>query len=158
MESNLQCPYKFTANPQTQAYNFTTNNNIIYNVAFIVDEGLLDSVKAYHISIKPENEKQPPKDYRVQATIESIINRFFQNKNNVLIYICDAADSRQYQRHLLFGRWYNSSEIKDFVIKLDAEIKNTDHFQYASVLYHKENTDKEILINEFKEIVNALGK
>ncbi len=159
-ESNLQCPYKFIANPETQSYNFTTVNNIVYKVAFIDgSESYSNSNnlnKIYFISIDNESDIKPPKDYRVQLTIESILTAFFKDKENVLLYICDAMDNRQYKRHSLFDRWYNASALKSNVNKIDSEIPDNNQKQYVSLLYHVENPFKQELENEHAEMIYSL--
>ncbi len=156
-ESNLQCPYKFTANLETQSYNFTTDNGIVYKVAFVDGSDnytTSDNLnKIYFISIDKESNIIPPKDFRVQLTIESILQVFFKDKENVLLYICDAMDNRQHKRHKLFDRWYDSSKIKNSVNKIDSEIPDNEQMQYVSLLYHVDNPFRKELENEHSEIV-----
>ena len=84
--------YNYTYNKATSTYNFITKNDIEYKIVFIVDESL-DSASEVHIEnvyqiiIEKITDKIEPFDALVSKTIENIINAFFTNVQNSLIYI-----------------------------------------------------------------------
>src|SRR5690606_24703967 len=109
--SSLQNHYNYVFDNITNTYNFVTKNNILYRVAFVVDESFSslsnESVSdMFQLVVEKASEGLEPYDAKVSKTIEDIIERFFRRKENSLIYICSDDDNRSKLRHDVFDRWY----------------------------------------------------
>lgn len=70
--------YNYVFDYITKTYNFTTKNNILYRVAFIVDETFSTISKkeienVYQIIIEKATDEIEPFDRKVSKTIEQII-------------------------------------------------------------------------------------
>lgn len=94
MESNLPSHYNYSFDQATNSYFFITKQNIIYRVAFIVEETLntitnsKDSDRLYQIVIEKISEELDAFDTEVAKTIEHLISDFYSIETNALIYVC----------------------------------------------------------------------
>jgi hypothetical protein len=107
----------------------------------------------YQISIENTNSKSNksvPLDSRVSRTISEIINDFFKNRENVLLYVCSNADGKQEKRHSIFNRWYNSSLYKSDIVKIDLVFNTAYTTMYSTILYHNSNINSSNINSTFK--------
>ncbi len=79
---NLRNHYNYTFDNITNTYNFTTKNNILYRVAFVVDETFSvisneEIPNIFQLVIDKANDELEPYDVKVSRTIENIVERFF---------------------------------------------------------------------------------
>jgi hypothetical protein len=160
--------YNYVFDYLTNTYNFTTKNNIIYRVAFIVDETFStisgDEIpNIFQIVIEKANEETEPLDIKVSRTIENIIERFFIRVENSLIYVCYDLDQKAEVRNDVFDRWYKKSIYKDNIIKIDRIIEITiKDFEiqrlYTAFMFHKKNPNYEklmLIYNRIEDVLNA---
>lgn len=106
----MQNHYNYTFDNITNTYNFSTKNEILYRVAFIVDETFStisgeEIPNIFQIVIEKATDEVEPYDSKVSKTIEDIIERFFQKVENSLIYVCSDDNEKAIQRHKIFDRW-----------------------------------------------------
>lgn len=50
------------------------------------------------------NNKRSPRDHNVRDTIIAIVENFFQENQDVMLYICETGDGKQSMRRRLFGK------------------------------------------------------
>lgn len=156
MESNLPSHYNYSFDQATNSYIFITKQNIIYRVAFIVDETLNtitnsnDFDRLYQIVIEKISEELDAFDARVAKTIDHLISDFFSIEINALIYVCTDTDDKGIIRFKVFDRWYKQSSTRVQVGKIDSIISYSLHGKteeiHSSLLYHNANPHKEKLI------------
>jgi hypothetical protein len=87
---------------------------------------------------------------------------FFTNTSNTILYICDDNDERAEARFRKFNAWYANSTLLDSVTKVD----NVIVFEngaivtqiYSSLLYHNENSNKEIVLQFYNSIEQILNE
>jgi len=131
-------------------------------VAFVVDE-TFSSISGeeipniYQLVVEKANDETEPLDNRVSATVENIIERFFNDERNALIYICSDTDNKANLRNKVFNRWYQKSKLKDAILKIEKVIPiNSPGFPeqqiYTSFLFHKQNPN----YKKLKEIYNKI--
>lgn len=89
----MQNHYNCVFDDITNTYNFITKNNILYRVAFIIDETFStisgeEIQKIFQLVIEKATDEVESYDSKVSKTIENIIERFFYKVENSLIYIC----------------------------------------------------------------------
>jgi hypothetical protein len=160
--------YNYVFDNITNTYNFTTKNNILYRVAFFVDETFStisgeEIPNVFQIVIEKANEETEPLDIKVSRTIENIVERFFIRVENSLIYVCYDLDQKAKTRYDVFERWYRKSNSKDNIIKIDKVIEITvKDFEiqrlYTAFMFHKKNPNYEKLMqiyNRIEEVLNA---
>lgn len=163
----MQNHYNYVFDSITNTYNFTTKNDILYRVAFVVDETFStisgeEIPNIYQLIIEKATDELEPFDTKVSKTIEHIIERFFQKTENALIYICSDEDEKAITRHKIFDRWYRNSDYNNWIVKIDNimkfNIKNEIQKLYTSFLFHKQNSNYEKLIQIYTQIENVLNE
>jgi hypothetical protein len=116
----LSNPYQVSLIEGT--YQFTTRNEIEYVCTFTdVTENFDDfdtkncRILMFNLTNRSEN-KRPPLDGRVGATVIRIILEFFSANDNVLIYVADTKDGRHEKRRQRFDKWLRDYPVNDIVI------------------------------------------
>lgn len=105
-------------------YTFTTFNGASYRLLiFKASSDFFGDLEpnVYSINLSRDGEKEVyPLDYRIQLTIKTIIDEFFQTKRNVIIITADNNDGKAPIRHKLFERWFD--HMNDLgLLKFDSE-------------------------------------
>jgi hypothetical protein len=139
----------------------------LYRVAFVVDESFSaisgeDIPNVYQLIIEKATDQIEPLDAKVAKTLGEIVEVFFRNKENSLIFICSDEDKKAKIRFNKFDRWYNNSEYKSVIIKMDNIIQikiseSGNQKMYTSFMFHRNNSNHEKLIeiyNQFEKILN----
>jgi len=161
----LPNPYSYTFSEETNAYTFTTRNNIEYKIVFIVDETLdiaseIHIENVYQIIIEKISDKIEPFDGLVSKTIEDVITAFFRNAQNSLIYVCSENEEKAETRFKVFNRWHKNSNLKS-VTKVDNIIKCVSegaiYIVYTSLLYHIENPNVRHILEAYQKIESVLN-
>jgi hypothetical protein len=164
----LQSHYNYVFDEITNTYNFVTKNEILYRVAFIIDE-TFSTISGEEISnifqliVEKSNEEIEPYDSKVSKTIEHLIERFFQKIENSLIYICSDDNEKAEKRHEVFNRWYKKSKYKEVIIKIDniISVSINEHEKqklYTSFMFHKQNSNFEKLIEIYSQLEKVLNE
>ncbi|UUF12637.1 MULTISPECIES: DUF6169 family protein [Flavobacterium] len=163
----MPTPYRYFLNENPQFYYFITKNQIEYRIAFIVDETFsaisgLEIDNIFQIIIEKVSDEIEKLDPGVSATIQSIIIAFFKNSQNSMLYVCDDKDNKSIKRFNLFNRWYLRSGLHNTILKKDNLIncrsKNQHTIIYSSLLYHKENKNKETIIEIYNTLQEVLDE
>jgi hypothetical protein len=162
----LENHYDYVLDSITNTYNFSTRNNILYKVAFLVDETFStisgeDIPNIFQIVVEKASDSLEPFDPKVSKTIESIVERFFRKTENSLIYVCSDEKDNAKSRYRVFDRWYENSKYKDEIVKIDKVIgfKNSSlgtYKLYTSFMFHKKNRNFEKLIEIYNQIEKVL--
>jgi Family of unknown function (DUF6169) len=163
----LQSHYNFIFDNITNTYNFVTKNNILYRIAFIVDETFStisgeNIANVYPIIIEKANGNIEPFDPKVSKTVENIIEQFFLNIDNSLVYICSEANDKAKARHEIFDRWYKNSIYKHVIVKIDNILnikisENEVQKLYTSFMFHSKNPNYNKLIEIYNQIEDMLN-
>lgn len=159
-------PYNYFFDEASQTYHFTTKNDIEYRIAFIIDHTFsavsgLEIKDIYQIIIDKISDEIEKFDSQVSATIQSIVDAFFTNSQNSMIYICDDKDKKGEKRFNAFERWYQNSHFTDYILKVDNVIvcnsNNLDYTIFSSLLYHHNNNNKETILEIYQTIQEILN-
>lgn len=161
---SLQNPYNYSFDENSEFYTFTTKNNIVYIVAFIIDH-TLDTISTtqfdniYQVIIEKKTDLIEPFDSQVSLTIDKIMSDFFINIENALIYICSDSNGKELKRFKTFNRWYDNSKYKDTIIKVDKTISfaEIDNVYYTSLLYHSSNPNINYILTTFNGLNDYLN-
>jgi Mg2+/Co2+ transporter CorB len=166
MVLNLLCPYDvtLTENEDSQTYSFSTAAESVYSLAFqkaneILTGSGLESVDCFNIIISRNNRFKLKSDPAIRATVEQILIHFFEDKQRLLIYQYDNDDGKGVTRSRLFSFWYNSSETKSIIRKLESTIAESETTTYTvGLLHHVSNRISDSTIREeFNSIVYILN-
>ncbi len=164
----MQSHYNYVFDEITNTYNFVTKNEILYRIAFIIDE-TFSTISGEEISnifqliVEKSNDEIEPYDSKVSKTIEHLIERFFQKIENSLIYICSDDNEKAEKRHEIFNRWYKKSKYKEVIIKIDNIIsvtisENEKQKLYTSFMFHKQNSNFEKLLEIYSQLEKVLNE
>lgn len=108
------------------------------------------------LKYKPEN-KIIGLDKRIAATVVTIIKAFLDEKENVVVYICDTSDNREKARFHKFTNWfriYNDGS----VIQLKGVIRAGNTNILNALLIHKENKQLNDFIEAYEIITGIYTK
>ncbi|MCH7396525.1 DUF6169 family protein [Belliella sp. DSM 107340] len=164
----MQNHYNYVFDKITSTYNFVTKNNILYRVAFLVDNTFSsisgeDISNVFQLVIEKASDELEPFDAKVSKTIENIIEGFFKKTENSLVFICSDEKQKAKVRHAIFERWYNNSKHKEVIVKIDNEIKfHASNIEievlYTSFMFHVKNPNFERLIKIYSQIEKILNE
>ena len=164
----MQNHYNYVFDDITNTYNFATKNNILYRIAFVIDETFAtisgeEIPNIFQLVVEKAGDEKEPFDSKVSKTIEDIIERFFQKIENSLIYICSDENDKAEKRHEIFNRWYKRSKYRESIIKIDniimVSINKTEKQKlYTSFMFHKQNSNFEKLIEIYHQIEKVLNE
>ena len=149
---NLQSPYEvWTVSNDT--YFFETDYGVKYMI-FFGDDAPIWKSGAYTFDIQNTNQKSSPNDPKVKETIISIVEEFFRNNDDILLYICETGDNKQAMRNRLFVRWFNEYSFQKNFILRTASVKDGDQENFAAIIVQRNHPDLESIIATFDETIN----
>lgn len=156
-------PYPLRKNDE-YSFEFTTDTGIKYKIYFL-DYSYMFSAYTHisspfyslNIDAIEGNPEDTPGDEKVGLTISEILNLFFSRIDNVVVYVCDSMDERQYARKRKFDLWFYMFN-DGSLIKVDglAIIEGTGI--YNAMLLHKKNSQLTEIILAFKELNERSGE
>lgn len=86
----------------------------------------------------------------------AIIEQFFAENNNVLLYICDTSDGREAKRNRLFIKWFEDFATPDrFTMETANAIVEGEGF-YAAIIVENSNPMLEAIVSDFKQTAESL--
>lgn len=138
------------------SFEFTTQNNVEYKIYFIDYSYMFEDYEhitcpIYTFNIEIISGNSLVLDDRIKITVLKVVELFFLSIDNVVIYVCESLDKRQYARKRKFDMWFNNSN-NESIIKEDgiAKIEGVDILN--SILIHKDNKQLEHLVKAFHEL------
>jgi len=133
---NSKAPYKVSA--LGKQYVFVTNYGLHYEVRFF-EEMPIGGCETWQFSFAKAEDTLTPEDPYVRFTLFAIIDEFFIENEDVLLYICDTSDSREAARNRLFIRWFKqSAQPNRFTIRSASTIIEGQGF-YAAIIVENRN-------------------
>lgn len=148
---NLRAPYAVWQR-NNGSYCFKTDYDVQVRVEF-ADCTLIWDAHAYEFGLLNENGHRSPADPKVKATVMAIIEEFFAQNPDILLYQCETGDHKQEARDRLFLRWFNDAEAsKKYyikVVRVEAEGINN----IAAMIVQIDNPELETYIKDFDDFV-----
>jgi hypothetical protein len=136
---------------------FETINDVTYQVKFkptpylFAEQPGLGSY-IFELIVAPVNStvNRTGTDAQIPATVAAICEDFVQNRERILLYICETADSRHMARVRKFDAWFR--EFNDFhFIKLDANFPDVNNITYyASLIFRLDHPQRHLILDEFE--------
>ena len=131
-----------------------------YELKYFVDFTLHDSQPriAYWFNLVNMSGAASPKDIKIWQTVFCIIEEFFRNNPDILLYICSTAGEQQAQRARLFSYWFNKAGQQERYFFRTAEIKgddprNKNHKEYVAIIIPRNHPQAEEILAFFDEEV-----
>lgn len=151
-------PYSYTYNKADITFSFTTSNNISYLVYFndgsVYFENYAELSSDVWIFGFDAAAKNIPTDVRVKETIIEILGNYFdENKDIILMFVCDQSDNKQMNRKRKFNAWFIASQ-NISIIKLDKSTFDDSGKSglHVSVMYHIKNRNADKIPTAFDDM------
>ena len=119
---NINSPYKVWA--KGAVLHFETAYGIRYAVDFDYEDNPFCS--AYWLNLTNESHKPSPNDRQIPKTIICIVEEFFRQNPDILLYMCSTDNNQQAQRARLFLRWFNGYEQQQKYVIRAANVPNVN--------------------------------
>lgn len=153
---NRKAPYRVETT-EFGDFVFQTNKGVIYGIAFL-EESPIGNCNTFQLTISNKNEQHGTFDPNVRITIFTIIEEFFHNTNNVLIYICDTSDGRESVRNRLFLKWFEDyTDKRRFYFRTAHAFIEGEGF-FAAIIAELKNPNIESIKQNFERTANELSK
>ena len=120
---NDHAPYN-VAYDEDNAITFFTDYGVEYSVTF--DDDANPYYTAYWFNLSNMNNVTSPGDKKIAQTVICIIEEFFRQNPEILLYMCSTDDGQQAQRARLFLRWFNGAEQQKHYVIRTTEVKGVD--------------------------------
>ena len=148
----LPHPYKYTLTEEGR-YHFTTESGIEYFAYFLDLSDYSPGLYTFNFERKelPKDDEKKAPGCNVLDTICQILSDFFQQKTNAMLFVCDSTDGRAEGRRRLFSRKFNSVNDGSFE-KIDRDGRTAYYSVYSSLIYRKDNPNKDDLLAAFEQI------
>ena len=136
-------------------YIFQTDGGIHYTIAFEEDNPI-GGCGTFQFIIEKMEPVRSAHDPNVEQTILAIINEFFAEHLNVLLYMCDDGDGREANRNRLFLTWFRRhADPNRFTIRAASAIVEGKGF-YAAIIVENRNPLLNDIIRDFEDTAQAL--
>ena len=151
---NARSPYKVLYSPNGR-FIFGTSLGIHYLISF-EDETPLGGCNTFQFVIQKLENRHSPHDPKVEQTILAILDVFFEEHLDVLLYMCDDSDGREANRNRLFLAWFKKHAApKRFTIRTASAIVEGKGF-YAAIIVENRNPLLDTIIADFESTAQAL--
>lgn len=162
----MQNHYNYSYSEEESCYFFKTKLGESYKVSFSENHILsvltdLDIPQAFSINIyRLGNSEKSKKDPRIGTTVSHIFNAFFDNKSNIVLFVCSQDNKQALCRYRKFNGWYSLSERRNEFVKRDfmARGESEEDTFYTSIVYHIENPSREKINIAIETVINLFNK
>lgn len=151
---NAKSPYEVSYAPNGD-FVFATNLGIHYLISFEAEQPV-GGCATFQFVIQKLEHLRSPHDAKVEQTILAILDVFFTEHLDVLLYMCDDSDGREANRNRLFLAWFRKHATPErFTIRTASAIVEGKGF-YAAIIVENRNPLLESIIDDFERTSEAL--
>ena len=148
---NRKSPYIVEAVSDFGPFVFTSDSGVELAIDF-VDDDLITSADSYQLVISNVNNRQSPRDKKVQNTILAIVEEFFEKNQAALLYVCETGDGKQMARYRLFTYWFDMFEYSKRYTSLSTSLEDEDGVMNAATVFiRNDNPNLPEIVREFNE-------
>ena len=153
---NSMSPYVVTLRVDNPCvFSFNTDFGVEYEIV-IKSNDIFIASGAYALDIINVWHQPSPGDPKFRETLMVIVEEFFRQNNDIMLYVTETKDSKQASRNRLFVRWFNTYEHSDLYIIKTAEGKMDGQTNFMAIISRRDNPKLQIAIQEFEETVAYL--
>ena len=127
-------------------YRFVTDNGVEYIAYF--NKVPIESCVVYNFVFAKSTVGRYGMDPRIRNTILSIISDFWDDYEEVILFVCDSSDGRSECRMRLFHYWYKILNNDNNVTKIDYSVEQIR----AAILAKKDNCLLPLAQKEIQEL------
>jgi len=126
-------------------------------VGFDKDDTSLSFV-TYQFFIANANNAKSPRDLKLRKTITAILEVFFQQNNEALLYICETGDGKQSMRNRLFENWFHHYEGRQILMFLQASVVDSEGIvNHTALIVRKDHPHLNEIVTEYTNAVRLLN-
>jgi hypothetical protein len=153
---NLHAPYRVKQREdKPQDYYFKTDYGVEYDISLEEDFSIVPS-GAYALDITNREHKRSPLDPKFKLTLIAIIEEFFDQNNDVMLYVTETGDEKQSFRDRLFVRWFNTYERHNLYYIQTAEGMMEGQLNFMAIISRKDNPRLHEVIHEFEDTISFI--
>lgn len=131
---------------------FCTDYGVEYAVTF--DDDANPYFTAYWFNLINVNNRTSPGDPKIPQTVICIIEEFFRQNPDILLYMCSTEGGKQGQRARLFLRWFNGAEQQKRYVARSFEVRGEgNRNEYVAIIVQRSNPKLDEIIATFDEEV-----
>lgn len=154
---NKHAPYHVNMSGIHCYLDFVTDYGVQYIVGFDKDDSSLPFV-TYQFFITNANNVKSPRDPKLRKTITAILEAFFLQNNEALLYICETGDGKQSMRNRLFENWFNHYQGRQMLMFLQATVVDAEGIvNYTALIVRKDHPHLTEVVNEYTNAVKLLN-
>lgn len=151
---NAQSPYEVSYAPNGD-FVFSTSLGIHYLISFETEQPV-GGCDTFQFVIQKLDKQRSPHDAKIERAILAILDVFFAEHLNVLLYMCDDSDGREANRNRLFLTWFKKHAAPErFTIRTASAVVEGKGF-YAAIIVENRNPLLETVITDFEMTAQAL--
>ena len=151
---NRRAGYNVRLSPYGE-FRFETDLGIGYSISF-EEEAPVGGCKTYQFVIKKMEDRKSPHDSKVEQTILAVLDVFFTEHLDALLYMCDDSDGREANRNRLFLTWFKKHAAPErFTIRTASAVVEGKGF-YAAIIVENRNPLLETIIEDFETTAQTL--
>jgi hypothetical protein len=130
---------------------FETDYNLKYYVDFTLDD--IPERIAYWFNLVNMSGEASPNDKKIWQTVFCIIEEFFHENPDILLYLCSTKGGQQAQRARLFSYWFNKAGQQERYYFKTAEIKGEEPGtkEYVAIIIPRNHPQAEEVLASFEE-------
>ena len=153
---NSKSPYNVTQRVDTPCVlSFYTDFGVEYEIVIKSNDIFIPS-GAYVLDIINVWHQTSPGDPKFRQTLMAIVEEFFRQNNDVMLYVTETKDKKQASRNRLFVRWLNTYEYRDQYVIKTAEGKMNNQLNFLAIILRKDNPRLQQAFEEFDETIAFL--
>ena len=153
---NRLSPYNVTQRVDTPCVlSFYTDYGVEYEIVIKSNDVFIPS-GAYALDIINVWHQPSPGDPKFRQTLMAIVEEFFRQNNDVMLYVTETNDKKQASRNRLFVRWFNSYEHRELYVIKTAEGKMNGQMNFMAIILRKDNPRLQQAFKEFDETIAFL--
>lgn len=150
-----QCYCPLQGETDGKQFSFVTRHGLHYEIRFF-EEQPIGGCETWQFSFAKAEDTPAAEDPYVRFTLFAVIDEFFTENDNVMLYICDTSDSREAARNRLFIRWFKqSAEPGRFTIRTANATIEGQGF-YAAIIVENRNPLLTDITADFDQTAVAL--
>lgn len=137
---------------------FETDYGVRYYSGFDPDDVSLPDELVYQFAIVNINNKKSPSDPKVRKTIIAIVEDFFLQNNEVMLYICETGDGKQSMRNRLFQYWINNYKESWEISFLSSSVTDENGIlNHATIILRNDNPRFQEVTRKFTETIQLFN-
>ena len=151
---NINAPYKVWT--VDRFIRFETDHGIMYAVDFELDDN--PYYVAYWFNLTNPDHVKSPGDAKIAQTVICIIEEFFNQNPDILLYMCSTDNGQQAQRARLFLRWFNGAKQQQKYLIKSSEVKGEGQQEYVAMIVPRAHPLIDEIVRRFEDEVRMFDE